>query len=74
MSAQIFVLLIKGNVIVPQALEENEAGEMIRIMLVQGFTLSHLHIHASDSAEAIKKFDKYKKLYKADIIREVVEC
>ncbi|WP_338558517.1 hypothetical protein VRC02_19720 [Erwinia sp. E_sp_B01_3] len=72
--SETYVFLIKGEVIVPQDLEENEAGEMIRSMLVQGFTLSHLHIHADGSTEAIKRFNKYKKMYKADVIKEVIQC
>lgn len=55
---KLFIFLIHKDVVVPQSLEEFEAGEIIRKLLQQDFYIPPVHIYAEDSTKALRKFQQ----------------
>jgi len=69
-----YIFLLKGNTVVPQSLDEQDAAEIIRTLLSQSFNVSHVHALAEDNNKALEKFDKVNRLYVGNKVREVVIC
>lgn len=54
--SQHFVFLSKDTTLVPQSLNDADAGEIIRSLLLQQFSLSPLRLQADNSREALEKY------------------
>ena len=54
--SQHFVFLSKDTTLVPQSLNDDDAGEIIRALLLQQFSLSPLRLQADTSREALDKY------------------
>ena len=67
-----FVFLVKKETVVPQSLDEADAGEIIRTLLLQNFSVSDLHIMAESNRVALENFKRMNKLYTR--AKEVVIC
>ncbi|NDL64114.1 hypothetical protein [Acerihabitans arboris] len=58
MKQQHFIFLRKADVITPQSLDDPDAGDIIRSVLLQGFSISPVHILAASSHAALDKFQR----------------
>jgi len=74
MEKQHFIFFIKGKTVVPQSLNEAEAGEIIRSVLLQQFNISRLHIIAGNNKEALEKFELISETAGDEVLKEVVVC
>ncbi|KOC89379.1 hypothetical protein [Winslowiella iniecta] len=74
MEMQHFIFFVKGKTVVPQSLDEAEAGEIIRSVLLQQFNISRLHIIARNNKEALDKFALISETAADDVLKEVVLC
>ncbi len=74
MQKQHFIFLLKGEVVTPQSLTEQDAGEIIRSLLLQRFYLSRIHIQAKNNYEALEKPHQITEIYSAEIKMNVIEC
>ncbi|WP_132926501.1 hypothetical protein [Sodalis ligni] len=71
MSKQRFIFLLKGEVVTPQSLDDPDAGEIIRAALCQSFAISHLHVLAKNSREALAKYQLLSEGYSSEKKMEV---
>lgn len=53
-----FIFLVHKDVVVPQSLEDADAGEIIRALLKQGFYIPPFRICAEDSTQALRQFQQ----------------
>lgn len=53
-----FIFLVHNDVVVPQSLEDSDAGEIIRALLKQGFYIPPFRICAEDSTQAFRQFQQ----------------
>jgi|GEM_PF-1757954 hypothetical protein len=74
MQKQHFIFLLKGKVVTPQSLEDPDAGEIIRVLLLQRFYLSRIHIQAKNNHDALEKFQQITETYPAEISMDVIAC
>ncbi len=74
MQKQHFIFLLKGKVVTPQSLEDPDAGEIIRLLLLQRFYLSRVHIQAKNNHEALEKFQQITETYSAETSTGVIDC
>lgn len=69
-----FVFFTKEGMVIPQSLNEDDAGEIICSVLFQGFNISPLHIMAVDNRSALDKFNKVMASPAGKNITEVTVC
>ncbi|GLR08487.1 hypothetical protein COO59_18710 [Mixta theicola] len=55
---KLFIFLINQDVVVPQSLEESDAGEIIHHLLQQEFYIPPVRIRAADSGKAFRQFQQ----------------
>lgn len=51
-----FIVLTKQTIVVPQSLHEEGCGEIIKTLLAEQFSVSHIHILARNSTEALARY------------------
>lgn len=69
-----FVFFTKEGMVIPQSLNEYDAGKIICSVLFQGFNISPLHIMAVDNRSALDKFEKIMGSSVGKSITEVIVC